>query len=175
LFFRIRSRKLLKDRTETFRCLACHPTYTRASSDDKVIYKQNLIYFFDKRFTDQMRMLTGTKTLGIFLRLGSDSAFQHNEDLDTGGEEGDDMVDRNVTIWAESLKYLSLSQNVDVAMSRDSTATCEEPATLPKNQCYEDSSEFEGNVRIAYFSDSEKKSTRNASKWNHVEDMFVAN
>jgi hypothetical protein len=102
-------------------------------------------------------MLTGRLNLGIFLRLGNDSAFSHEDDLNTGGEEGDAMVDRNVTIWAESLKYSYLSGHVDVARSTDGTTTCEQPFNISKEQWPAYIEKMEGQNGIKEFLESEER------------------
>jgi hypothetical protein len=89
--------------------------------------------------------------------LGNDSAFSHEDDLNTGGEEGDAMVDRNVTIWAESLKYSYLSGHVDVARSTDGTTTCEQPFNISKEQWPAYIEKMEGQNGIKEFLESEER------------------
>ena len=50
-----------------------------------------------------MRILTGYTAVGVSLRLGNDSAFKGDKRLDTGGEEGDAMIKKNVTAWGKMI------------------------------------------------------------------------
>jgi hypothetical protein len=149
---RIRSKKLLKDRLETFRCLACHPGYTRSSIEERRLYKQNLIYFFDKRFTNQIRVLTGNRPLGIFLRLGRDYAFRGEDGLDTGGEQGDEMVKRNVLNWSKAIGSEKLADKVELGSISldqvDDTPSCDVPANALEERLRQYREEIEECIRL---------------------------
>ncbi|EHK97978.1 putative Folylpolyglutamate synthase [Glarea lozoyensis 74030] len=164
VFMRIRSKKLLKDRLETFRCLACHPGYTRSSMEEQRLYKQNLIYFFDKRFTNQMRVLTGSRPLGVFLRLGRDYAFRGEDGLDTGGEQGDAMVKRNVLNWSKAIgSKNSTDKIVYGGISLDGTALCDLPASALEQELRKYREGIEECIRLEQELSSGKKGKNGVS------------
>jgi hypothetical protein len=95
------SRSLLVDREETYRCLAIHPYYQRMEQIQHEI-KQELIWFFNRRFTYQMGELYGINLCldDILLRLGPDSAFRENGLLDCGGSDEITVKEDNKKAWA---------------------------------------------------------------------------
>lgn len=97
------SQSLLEDREETFRCVAAHPWYqTMAEFQSKI--KQELVFFFDRRFTHQMGQLYGVDLPidGTLLRLGCNFTFRQEDAIDCGGLDPMAIVQDNLEAW-ESL------------------------------------------------------------------------
>jgi hypothetical protein len=93
---------LRTDRAETFRCVALHPFYTwTAVEARRTRLKQELINFFNARFTFQVSILMKVEVRldGPLLYLGGDSAFSESEGLVTGGDDLEKLWHINTNIW----------------------------------------------------------------------------
>jgi hypothetical protein len=120
------SRSLLVDREETFRCIAAHPWYQKKEKL-QIHIKQELVFFFDKRFTYQMGQFYGIDETFLHvdepvLRLGSDSAFcedtldckkadcKEDDALDCGGAAQTAIVSANWDAWASFVEEITLAK-----------------------------------------------------------------
>jgi hypothetical protein len=93
---------LRTDRAETLRCLVLHPFYTWTAGEEKRRQlKQELINFFNARFTFQVSILMKVQVRldGPLLYLGGDSAFSESEGLVTGGDDLEKLWRTNTDIW----------------------------------------------------------------------------
>ncbi|KAF4637342.1 hypothetical protein G7Y89_g742 [Cudoniella acicularis] len=109
--------KFHKDRQETYRCMATHPHYSLATPKDRIAMKQELIRFFDRRFTAQIFCLTGNHfEIGTDLfRLGGDETFPEDLGLDTGGNDPVVIFNNNEALWG---KYHREHKNRPVRMTQ---------------------------------------------------------
>ncbi|KAE9377863.1 hypothetical protein N431DRAFT_365872 [Stipitochalara longipes BDJ] len=112
------SRSLLVDREETFRCLAAHPYYHQHQENGKGIQcaiKQELVNFFDRRFTFQMGLFYGVDipTDGALLRLGCDIALYEEDLVDCGIVDEATISEDNVQTWAALIEPIIRSKVVE--------------------------------------------------------------
>jgi hypothetical protein len=96
------SQSLLTDRDETFRCLIAHPWYQGMEISHQLEIKQELVFFFDRRFTYQMGQLfkIDLSIHGTLLRLGYNSTFRKEDLIDCGGVDRMSIAEYNLEIWA---------------------------------------------------------------------------
>jgi hypothetical protein len=157
---------LLVDREETFRCLAAHPYFQQMKQIQHEI-KQELIWFFDRRFTYQMGQFYGInfRLDDTLLRLGSDSAFRPENSLDCGGPDEIIFGADNKEAWT----YL-LTQNLGIREpSMEKCSTNMQTLPIPDRQPHDSVSSDEASVKR-----SERVTKSEVEQYNIVAEQDLA-
>jgi hypothetical protein len=138
------SGSLLTDREETFRCLVAHPWYQGMEKAVQLRIKQELVFFFDRRFTYQMGQLfkIDLSIHGTLLRLGCNSTFREEDSIDCGGVDETSIAEDNTELWA-GMK-IEFIQRTEGAMG----VKLSDPVPPKRNERVSETQESEYNVNL---------------------------